>query len=536
MQFHRESRHGDYDAIVVGSGLGGLTAAALLAHTGRRVLVVERHDRVGGYAHAFRRRRYRFDSAVHVVGGCDESGLEGPGLVDRVLRAVGARERCEFVRLDPFYEADYPGLRLTVPGGLEAFVAAHASAFPAEEKGLRRLVQLCVDLRREAERAPDPSFVSDLVRLRKLYPTLVRHHRATLAQVMGESIADPRLAAVFATLWPFLGLPPARVSFLYWATMLTSYAADGAFYCRGTFQRLADALARGLEEAGGELLLRSPVRRILVSDGRVRGIVLENGQRIEAPLVISNADARQTFEELVGAEHLPPAFLPKLRRMRPSVSAFVVYCASTIDPRSHGLAHESFCFPSWDHDAHFRSTETGAPGWLTITTPTQADPALAPAGEHLYILTTLVSHRSAHGWREEKGPMTERLLALAERRVPGLRASLTFVEAGTPRTMERYTRNTAGAIYGWDLAPDQVGPGRLPSLSPVTGLALAGHWTRPGGGIYGVVTSGVETARRVSGLPASELLAPRTPRRTGSAASAPARPAPPAGVPAAESA
>lgn len=520
MRFHRESRRGDYDVIVVGSGLGGLTAASLLAHTGRRVLVVERHDRTGGYAHAFRRRGYRFDSAVHVIGGCDETGLEGPGLVDRVLRAVGARDRCDFVRLDPFYTADYPGLRLRVPGGLEELVAAHARRFPAEEKGLRQLVQLCVDLRLEAERAPDPSFVSDLVRLRKMYPTLVRHHRATLGQVMGEWIRDPALAAAFGTLWPFLGLPPSKVSFLYWATMLTSYASDGAFYCRGTFQRLADALAGAVEEAGGEVLLRSSVRRILVSDGRVCGVVLENGQRISAPVVVSNVDARQTFEELVGAEHLPPAFLPKLRRMRPSVSAFVVYCASTADPGAHELGHEAFCFPSLDHDAHYRSTLEGAPSWLTITTPTQVDPGLAPPGEHLYVLTTLVPHRTAAPWREEKERMTERLLALAEARVPGLRASLTFVEAGTPRTMERYTRNQAGAIYGWDLAPDQVGPGRLPSIAPITGLALAGHWTRPGGGVYGVVTSGVEAARRVSGLPQGELLAPRPPRRTPGAAAA----------------
>src|SRR5262249_59475028 len=103
MSVHRESRHESYDAVVVGGGMGGLTAAALLAKEGLRVLVVERHDRPGGYAHAFRRKGYTFDSAVHLVGGCESAPGGGPGLLDGLLRRLGVRERCTFLRADPFY-------------------------------------------------------------------------------------------------------------------------------------------------------------------------------------------------------------------------------------------------------------------------------------------------------------------------------------------------------------------------------------------------------------------------------------------------
>ena len=92
------------------------------------------------------------------------------------------------------------------------------------------------------------------------------------------------------------------------------------------------------------------------------------------------------------------------------------------------------------------------------------------------------------------------MLAQAERRAPGLARHLRFAEGGTPRTMERYTRNTDGAIYGWEMSPAQVGPGRLADVTPVAGLHLAGHWTRPGGGIYGVVLSGIQAATRVLGM------------------------------------
>jgi prolycopene isomerase len=512
MRFHRESSRDVYDAIVIGSGIGGLTTAALLGKEGWRVLVVERHDRPGGYAHAFRRRRYRFDSAVHLIGGCEPTVFEGGGLVDRLLSALGVRERCRFLRIDPFYRSIFPGFEMQAPAGLDEFIAAHTERFPAEEKGLRQLAQLCLDIRQEAQRAPDFLLISDLVRLRKLYPTLVRYHRATLGKVMDEQLQDPRLKAVFATLWPYLGLPPSRVSFLYWATMLMSYVADGAYYCEGGFQRLAEALVHALEGEGGELLLKSTVRRITVENGRASGVVLDNGQRISAPVVVSNADARHTFEELVTAEHLPPSFLAKLRRMRTSVSAFVVYAAARLDPREHHAGHENFLYRHWDHDRHFADVCRGTPSWQSVTVPTLVDPSLAPPGEHIFILTTLLPADPTRSWRTGKQELVEQLLGGVEARFPGFRSKLTFCEGASPRTMERYTLNQGGAIYGWDLAPDQVGPGRLPSNAPVEGLFLVGHWTRPGGGVYGVMTSGVDVARRISGTPSDGLLAlPRRP-------------------------
>ena len=163
--------------------------------------------------------------------------------------------------------------------------------------------------------------------------------------MLAEHVADPRASAALATLWPYLGLPPSRASFLYFATLLLSYVADGACYCRGTFQALADQLAGAVEAAGGEVLLRAEVRRILVEGGRARGVVLENGQRIAAPAVVSNADLRQTALELVGREHFGSRWLERLGRLEPSVSAFVVYGATSLDLRGAGLAHETFRFP-----------------------------------------------------------------------------------------------------------------------------------------------------------------------------------------------
>lgn len=503
MRFHRELRDERYDVVVIGSGIGGLAAASILARLGQKVAVVERHDRPGGYLHAFRRGGFRFDSAVHLVGGCGD--IDGqPGLVKRLLSGLDVEDRCQFIRADPFYTSAFPGTRIDVAAGLEGFVASLASHFPAEKEGLTALVEICRRTRSEIQVASELG-PGAFMQLAKETPTLFQYRRATVDAVAREYLSDPRARTAFGAIWPYLGLPPSRLSFLYFATMLMSYVEDGAYYCKGSFQKLAAAFGNALVRNGGELLLDCAVRKIEITEGTVAGVVLEHGQRVAARTVISNVDATQTFNELIGPEQLETRVVRALQRSRKSLSAFLVYGGTTLDLAAAGATHEMFLYDTWDHEADDANLRRGNFSRIGFSAPSLTDPTLAPDGHHAFQITVPVPYDLVASWKSEKERITQQLIERAENWFPGLRDTTVLALGATPRTLERYTLNRGGAMYGWELAPDQVGPGRLPEENGLPGLILAGHWTRPGAGVYGALSSGVAAARRTLGLDEATL-------------------------------
>ncbi|HHH38481.1 MAG TPA: NAD(P)/FAD-dependent oxidoreductase, partial [Sedimenticola sp.] len=466
-------------------------------HCGRSVLVIERHDRPGGYLHGFRRHGVQCDAGVHLVGGCAASGPPHRRVLGMLVETLGLGYRVRFLPVDPVARMVFPDRCLALPQGTEVLRETLGAAFPSQRRGLGAFLDLAGRLADEACCAAAGQ-AGDL-------PVLTRYRQATLAVVLAEYCDDVRLRAVLAGLWPYLGLPPQRLSFLYWALMFMGYVRDGAGYCQGSFQRLADALAASIGAAGGELLYRTGVRQILLGDGRAAGVMTETGQDIEAGVVIANADLRHTMEHLLPADRVPARYLARLRRLQPSLSAFVTYVGVGELPPDAAV-HETFHYAGWDHERAYAATCRGAPDWFSVTCPTHTDPALSRDGGGLLMLTTLAPYRLSSDWRTLKPRFQERLLEQAETRLPGLKARIRWLESGTPRTMARYTLNHQGAAYGWAATPRQVGPGRPAVQAPVPGLYLAGHWATPGGGVYGAALSGVMAAQAILGIADQESL------------------------------
>lgn len=489
-----DPRSDRYDAVVVGAGLGGLSAAACLAKTGRSVLLVERQDGPGGNAHAFTRGPYTFDPAIHITA--HGFNIE---FLDVYLEALGAAEGLDLMLLESLYSVDVDGARFTLPVGVEPLIEYLGDQFPGERDGIARYVRLCADVTRESQAPPPRVALKDLEAAMAALPLLFRYRTSTLAAAIDEFVDDPQARSLLGAQWPYMGLPPSQLSFLTGIGVWMAFMERGPVYPRGSFQKLADAIAAVLEESGGEILYGRQVTSIATDGGTASGVVLDDGRRVSAQVVISNADAQQTFEHLVGLDQLPERFVRRLQRMVPSVSAVMLYAACTLPVHENGLAGETFVYDRWDHDETWADVEAGRLGGMWLSMPTLHDRSLAPDGEHLVIFTSLMPYDIGEPWRDAKQRYEELMLERVEGMLPGFRESITFVDSATPETFEHYTLAQKGAIYGWANTPNQTQPKRLPFETPIGGLYLAGHWTDPGTGSVRCLLSGLRTAAAIAG-------------------------------------
>ena len=490
-----------YDVIIIGSGIGGLTCGAFLAKKGFHVLVTEQHSLPGGYCTSFRRKKFVFDAAVHFSEGLGEGGT----FYD-ILKELKVEPQ-KFYQLDPLYNVIFGEDSYSIPADLKEYMDMLSDEFPQEE--VYTLFEAIKKLNQEINDLPTVFGTRDKMLVPLKYPTVFKYYKKTFADMMADFIQDTRLQSIISTGWPYVGLPPSRVSALQMAGYLYSAHFEGHYYPKGGTQNLADILVKALKNHGGELELNTRVKRILVENKRAVGI--ETDRKIHAEYVVSNADARKTFLNLVGSERIPGKLLNQLDSMQPSISFFQVWLGVDMSLKDVELSeHEIFLYPGYDCDYVYESALQGTFGaGCGICIPTLVDPGLAPENHHIVSIIYPVPYNYKNAWETENGnkrgasykvlkeEVKQNLIKTAEKVIPGLSDHIVVSEAATPVTLQQYTLNWKGAAYGWDQTPDQSGTNRLQPKTPVKNLYLAGHWTTPGGGTIAVALSGKNAAEMI---------------------------------------
>ena len=490
----------NYDVVVIGSGIGGLTCAAYLAKNGLRTLVLEQHSLPGGYCTSFKRKAFTFDAAVHFTEGLGEGGQ-----FYRILKDLGAEGQVRSRRLDPLYRVVLGGESFSVPADAAKYVAMLTERFPHERKGISELFRTLRELNDEIEKLPPVLGAKEKLSVPVRFPLTFRYYKKTFAQMMNDFVKDQKLKSLIAAGWPYVGLPPSRVSSLIMAQYMYTAHFQGHYYPLGGTQVLADTLVGALRRHGGELQLSTRVAKILTKNNRATGVEVANGKRIRAECVVSNSDARQTFLNLLGPQELPSAYLRRLEGMTPSISFFQAWLGCS-DIQYDG-EYEVLSYPSYDLDYVYDACLQGGFGeGCGICVPTSIDPSLAPEDNSIVSIIYPVPYGYERNWRTEDGKRgsayrdlkhetTQRLIRTAEKMMPKLSDHVEVIEAATPITLERYTLNSWGAAYGWDATPEQSGANRLQPKTPFDNVYLTGHWTTPGGSTVAVALSGKKVAQ-----------------------------------------
>lgn len=512
----------DYDILVIGSGAGGLTAAVALAQAGKRVLVLEQHDRPGGWTHSFTLQGYRFSPGVHYIGDLQEGG----GL-RRIYDGLGVSQDLVFCELNPDgYDHIVVGeKRVDFPKGKENLIERLKSHFSHEKDGIdgyfRDLTAMMEGLRALGN-AKNPLAAA------KGAGNVLKWMRATGADLINAHISDPVLRGVLAGQSGDHGLPPSRVSAFMHAG-ITHHYLEGGYYPQGGAFTIPRAFVRALKRAGGEIRLQSRVKRILLEGRKVIGVELESGEEIRAGVVISNADPEVTFGKLIGRENLSPRLRRKLDGLAYSTSCLSLFFATDMDLRGAGLDSGNFWY--YDHadvdriyahgltDALLRE-ETPPGMFLTVTTlkdPSKMHAHGATAGHHTCESFAFVGYDAFAKWAHTrygarpadyeamKEDLAWRMVRGLEKRIPGLSKHIVFWSLGTPLTNEHYLNATRGNLYGIEKSPTQVGPLGFTARTEFDGLYLCGASTTSHG-VAGVTASGIEAAKAVLNCRTRDLL------------------------------
>jgi all-trans-retinol 13,14-reductase len=499
----------DYDAIVIGSGMGGLAFASIMAKLRKwRVLVLERHFRIGGFTHTFARPGgWSWDVGLHYVGEMGE-GMMGRRLFDFITDG-----RVKWNPLPDVYDVFvYPGVQVKACKGEANFRAALTDAFPNEKSNIEQYFR---DLKSAT------GWASRYFAAMAMPPALARMVRAVNRRTaklplevtqhyLERRFGDPRLRAVVTSQWADYGLPPALSAFATHAVIASHYL-KGAWYPDGGPGEIAKAMGAVIRAAGGELLPNHEVTRILLEGGRAVGVEVnihkgKQGTRAEfrAPVIVSDAGAWNTFARMLPASTL--AFRDQLKSPPEGFEVVELFLGLRRDPREMGFQGENYwIFESFDHDEVYAQRNQlldGRAAMAYLSFPSLKD---SHAQRHTAEIIAPLSYGSLEAHREEpwrrrgteyesaKNRITRALLDLVERHHPGFGDFVEYSELATPLTFEHFTAAPSGAIYGYPGTPEKYANAWLAPRTPIENLYLTGTDAALLG-IMGALMGGVATA------------------------------------------
>ncbi|MEH2411116.1 carotenoid isomerase [Nostoc sp.] len=490
----------DIDAIVIGSGIGGLVTATQLAAKGAKVLVLERYLIPGGSAGYFERQGYRFDVGASMIFGLGHKGTTN--LLTRALSAVNVSQEAIADPVQIHYHLPQ-GLDLKVDRVYEKFLQNLTAHFPHEEQGLRRFYDEC----QKVFKCLNSMDLLSLEEPRYLLRVFFQHPLACLGLVKylpqnagdfaTRYIKDPQLLKFIDMECYCWSVVPSDMTPMINAGMVFSDRHYGGVnYPKGGVGQIAQKLVEGLEKAGGKIQYQARVTKILTEQGKAVGVQLANGQVYRGKRIVSNATRWDTFAQLLPVERMPDNEKEWQQNYQKSPSFLSLHIGVKESVLPAGTECHHILLENWEK-------MTAAEGTVFVSIPTLLDPDLAPTGYH--IIHAFTPHwiddwqkLSVSEYEAKKEEAAWRIIDRLEKIFPGLDAGLDYLEVGTPRTHRRFLGREDGT-YGPIPRRKLWGLLKMPfNRTAIPGLYCVGDSSFPGQGLNAVAFSGFACAHRIA--------------------------------------
>lgn len=505
---------GNFDAIIIGSGLGGMSTAAFLTKEGKRVLVLERHYMPGGFTHVFRRKEYEWDVGVHYVGD-----VHRPYTMMAKMFNYVTDGSLKWEEMGEVYDKIFFGHEMyEYRKGEEAFSKRMKEYFPLPED--QAAIDEYLKLVRITQKQNANGYGNIILRgplkwllggwLRK---TSLKNNRTTL-EVLSSLTKNKKLIGVLTGQFGDYGLPPSQSSFIMHATLFKHYL-NGGCYPIGGSARIYDAVAPVVLSNGSEIFTNADVKEIIVKDNKATGVRMADGKEYFAPIVISSAGIVNTYGHLLPQPEVKAKVQGNLQQVTPSVAHVCLYIGLKHSKAALNLGKANYwIYPDYDHDKNIKNYLENPDAEFPvvyISFPTAKDPdwERRHPNHSTVEIVTLAPYEWFSQWENNrwmkrgedynafKEKIAQRLLDKLYEYEPSLKGKVDYYELSSPLSTKHFVNYQFGEIYGIDHSPERFALDFLRPETPIENLYLTGQDTVTCG-VGGALASGMFTASVVT--------------------------------------
>ena len=502
-----------FDAIIIGSGIGGLCTAALLGLKGKRVLVLEKHFKIGGWTHTFRRNNYEWDVGIHYIGQVHKTHSPVRRLFDLISDG-----KLEWSYMDKNYDRIiFPDMSYDFVAPREKFVEDMIAYFPKDERAIISYMDLLDQVSNNSRSYFANKALPGILGAIS-YPFMTRKFFSfsdrTTFDVLSGLTRDQQLIGVLTGQWGDHGLTPKKSSFAMHA-MVARHYLDGGNYPTGSSRKIAETISDLIEKKEGVLAVNAPVSRIKIVNGSAVGVIMENGDEIEAETVISNAGVVNTIEKLLDDENSYTRIKENLKKINQTESYVCLHIGLNKSAKDLGLTNTNlWIYPGYDHDQNVNSyIENQATDFpvVYVSFPSAKDKAWNE--NHSGYATMEAITFSSWGWyskwqelpwkkrgqeyEQEKQKLSNRILDIVTKQVPNIQTAIDYQELSTPLTIRDLAKYQKGEMYGIDHDSNRFRQRWLRPQSEIKNLFFTGQ---------DIMTAGVSSALFSGMLTASTIL------------------------------